>query len=144
MAYLRTIQIEFNHCDPAGIVFYPRYFEMTNSVCENFFADVAGRSYARIIAAGNGLPTVRLETSFRAPSRLGERVDFTLRVTAIGRSSVDVAITATCAGETRIEVTKRLVWLGADRRAAPWPDDIRAALSAALSADGGLPAADGG
>jgi len=24
--YERLIQIEFNHCDPAGIVFYPRYF----------------------------------------------------------------------------------------------------------------------
>ncbi|MFD1807906.1 hypothetical protein ACFSHQ_06310 [Gemmobacter lanyuensis] len=36
MIYRRPIQIEFNHCDPAGIVFYPRYFEMTNSVIENF------------------------------------------------------------------------------------------------------------
>ena len=44
--YERLIQIEFNHCDPAGIVFYPRYFEMVNSVCENFFREVAGLSYA--------------------------------------------------------------------------------------------------
>ena len=42
MTYTRHIRIEFNHCDPAGIVFYPRYFEMTNSVVENFFADVVG------------------------------------------------------------------------------------------------------
>ena len=47
MRYQRLIQIEFNHCDPAGIVFYPRYFEMTNSVVENFFADVVGRSFAQ-------------------------------------------------------------------------------------------------
>ena len=39
MLYHRLYPIEFNHCDPAGIVFYPRYFEMTNSVVENFFAD---------------------------------------------------------------------------------------------------------
>lgn len=44
--YERLIQIEFNHCDPAGIVFYPRYFEMVNSVIENFFADV-GRALIR-------------------------------------------------------------------------------------------------
>ena len=25
-------QVEFNHCDPAGIVFYPRYFEMISAV----------------------------------------------------------------------------------------------------------------
>lgn len=128
MPYVRTIQIEFNHCDPAGIVFYARYFEMTNSVCENFFADVVGWPYARIIAEGNGIPTVRLASSFRAPSRLGDRVDFALRVTALGRSSVDVAITASCGGETRVDVEKRLVWLGTDHRAAPWPDEIRSAL----------------
>jgi 4-hydroxybenzoyl-CoA thioesterase len=31
MLYHRLYPIEFNHCDPAGIVFYPRYFEMTMS-----------------------------------------------------------------------------------------------------------------
>ena len=130
MAYDKTIPIEFNHCDPAGIVFYPRYFEMTNSVCENFFADVVGRSYARMVADGNGIPTVRLDATFRAPSRLGERVLFRLTVTNVGRSSVDCRITATCADEPRIEVTKRLVWTGRDHRPAPWPDDMRAALQA--------------
>ena len=24
----RTVRIEWAHCDPAGIVYYPRYFEM--------------------------------------------------------------------------------------------------------------------
>ena len=48
--YRRAIQIEFNHCDPAGIVFYPRYFEMVNSVVENFFREVAGHSFAAMMA----------------------------------------------------------------------------------------------
>ena len=25
MSYRRTIPVEFNHCDPAGIVYFPRY-----------------------------------------------------------------------------------------------------------------------
>ena len=54
MSYTRLIQIEFNHCDPAGIVFYPRYFEMTNSVVENFFADVVGRSFAQMHSGQGG------------------------------------------------------------------------------------------
>ncbi len=79
MTYRRTIPVEFNHCDPAGIVFYPRYFEMTNSVVENFFAEVVGRSYARIsMQDRNGVPTVRLEATFRRPSRLGDRLAFML------------------------------------------------------------------
>ena len=44
MLYRRLYPIEFNHCDPAGIVFYPRYFEMTNHVCENFFREAVGVS----------------------------------------------------------------------------------------------------
>ena len=135
MHYRRTIPIEFNHCDPAGIVFYARYFEMTNSVCENFFADLVGRSYARIMAEGDGLPTVRLEAEFRAPSRLGDRLDFALQVTGIGRSSLDVTITAGAegGGEDRLTVRKRLVWIGPDKRSAPWPDAIRARIEPMLS-----------
>ena len=78
MLYRRNIQIEFNHCDPAGIVFYPRYFEMTNSVCENFFAEVAGHSFAAMMAARQGVPTARLSVDFHAPSRLGETLDWRL------------------------------------------------------------------
>ncbi len=44
MMYHRPVQIEFNHCDPAGIVFFPRYYEMVSSVCENFYKDVGALS----------------------------------------------------------------------------------------------------
>ena len=62
--YHRPIQIEFNHCDPAGIVFFPRFYEMVSSVCENFYKDVAGYPYARMMAAQQGVPTVRMEPTF--------------------------------------------------------------------------------
>ena len=61
MSYARTIRVEFNHCDPAGIVFYPRYFEMTNSVCENFFREVVGYSYHAMMVDGIGVPMARIE-----------------------------------------------------------------------------------
>ncbi len=47
MSDCRQIRVEFNHCDPAGIVFYPRYFEMANSVVENFFRDEVDYPFAR-------------------------------------------------------------------------------------------------
>lgn len=128
MTYTRTIPIEFNHCDPAGIVFYPRYFEMTNSVCENFFADRIGRSYGAMMAAGEGLPTAAIRADFRAPSRLGDKLDWTLTVERIGRTSVTVVLYASCAGEDRVEVEKTLVWIGENKRPAPWPEAMRAKL----------------
>ena len=87
MSYARTIRVEFNHCDPAGIVFYPRYFEMTNSVMENFFREVVGYSYHAMMADGIGVPTARVETDFRAPSRLGDVLDWGMVVEKVGGSS---------------------------------------------------------
>jgi 4-hydroxybenzoyl-CoA thioesterase len=129
MAYMRAIPVEFNHCDPAGIVFYPRYFEMTNSVVENFFSGVVGYPFARMVAEGRGVPTAGIEIDFRAASRLGDMLDFRLEVARLGRSSVTVSIAASCAGETRLEGKFTLVWLGPDARPEPWPATIRATFT---------------
>lgn len=130
MTYTREIQIEFNHCDPAGIVFYPRYFEMTNSVVENFFNDVVGRSFASMHRdARNGVPTVALGAEFVAPSRLGDKVLFSLRIEKLGRSSVNVRIAGHMGAEVRLRVALTLVWTDGLKPAA-WPDAMRARLAA--------------
>ena len=133
MSYSKTIQIEFNHCDPAGIVFYPRYFEMTNSVVENFFADEIGRSFAQMHNDGmkNGVPTVHIEADFVAPSRLGDKVDFTLVVRKLGGSSVAVEITGRMGDEVRMRARITLVWID-NMKAARWPEAMRARLAAHL------------
>lgn len=132
MIYTRDIAIEFNHCDPAGIVFYPRYFEMTNSVVENFYREIIGFPFARMMAEGRGIPTARIEIDFRAPSRLGEVLRFTLAVTRLGRASVTFRIAADCAGATRLSGLFTLVWVDAGGRPDPWPDAMRNQLAAYL------------
>ena len=94
MTWHRVIDVEFNHCDPAGIVFYPRYFEMTNAAVESLFRDGLRHPFARLMAEGAGVPTARIEVDFRAPSRLGDRLDLAVDVVALGRSSVTFRITA--------------------------------------------------
>jgi 4-hydroxybenzoyl-CoA thioesterase len=130
VSYRRDIRVEFNHCDPAGIVFFPRYYEMLNSVIENFFRDVLEAPWERVTTEeGHGVPTVRLETEFRAPSRLGEVLAFSLRVVRLGRSSVDFALEAVCGDELRLASSHRLVWVGRDGRAAAWPEALRGRLA---------------
>lgn len=137
MTYRRTIPVEFNHCDPAGIVFYPRYFEMTNSVVENFFAEVVGRSYARIsMQDRNGVPTVRIEATFRRPSRLGDRLAFMLEVTRVGGSSVGFHLEAHGDDGLRMEADLTLVWVSPEGTAAPWPDEVRARLQDEMNRKG--------
>lgn len=133
MSYQRTVQIEFQHCDPAGIVFYPRYFEMTNSLVENFFGDVVGFPYSRIIEERKGhVPTVHIEVDFSAPSRLGEKVNFILDVRSVGRSSVRFAIRAEKDGEKRLSAELVLVWVSFEGGALPWPEEMKAKLENAM------------
>ena len=127
MIYTRIMPVEFNHCDPAGIVFYPRYFEMTNSLVENFFAEVVGRSYGAMMDARQGVPTARLEVNFKVPSRLGERLEWRLEVVRIGGSSVNFIATAMVGDKVRLTAELTLVWVDGGKPAR-WPDAMRAKL----------------
>ena len=135
MLYRRAYAIEFNHCDPAGIVFYPRYFEMTNHVCENFFREAVGVSYADMMKQGAGVPTVRIETDFRAPSRLGDVLDVTLEVVRLGGSSVTFEIVGRGPDGVRLVVLITLVWVkdeGGVIAPRVWPEGMKAKLAGYL------------
>jgi 4-hydroxybenzoyl-CoA thioesterase len=128
MTYRRPIRVEFNHCDPAGIVFYPRFFEMTNSVIENFFREELDFPFTQMAAERTAVPTRKVETEFKAPARLGEMLDWTLDVEALGGSSVTFRIEAS--GEGIVRLTERLVLVrvGTDLRPTRWPEAVRARL----------------
>jgi 4-hydroxybenzoyl-CoA thioesterase len=84
-----------------------------------------------MMAEGQGVPTARLETNFHAPSRLGDRLDFTLAVTRIGGASIGFTLTARCGQELRITADLTLVWVQTGRP-APWPEALRHRLAAHL------------
>ena len=46
--FRQSQDITFRQCDPAGIVFYPRYFEMMNDAIERFFSDIVALSLIHI------------------------------------------------------------------------------------------------
>ena len=128
MTYTKTIPIEFNHCDPAGIVFYARYFEMTNSIIENFFADVVGTPFSVLHrTAGYGVPAINIEAKFTKPSWLGDKVDFELGIYKLGRSSLAFEINGSCLGERRLRAVITVVWME-KWRAQNWPAEMRARL----------------
>lgn len=130
MIYEKVIPVEFNHCDPAGIVFYPRYFEMCNSVVENFFTDIVQAPFSVIHAqAGSGIPAASIQVDFHAPSRLGDKLNFVLSVEKLGRSSLSLLITATCADEKRISIHITVVWI-VNGRPQSWPPEIQMKLAA--------------
>lgn len=83
------VGISFKHCDPAGMVFYPRYVELLNDVVEAWFAQGLGCDFRALhLQRRLAIPTVSLDCRFIRPSRLGDQLVAGLRVERVGTSSV--------------------------------------------------------
>jgi 4-hydroxybenzoyl-CoA thioesterase len=126
--FVAEILVRFAHCDTAGIVFYPRYFEMFNGVVEDWCADGLGVAFRELhLEQGLGLPAVHIETDFAAPSQLGDLLRAELTVQKLGGAAITVSIRLLGPqGEER--VTSELVLVMMDlkrRRAVPIPEKLR-------------------
>lgn len=126
MAFETEIVVRFAHVDAAGIVFYPRYFEMLNAAVEDWFAAM-GLDFATMHGARNmGVPTVKLDATFVAPSELGDRLTVSITPKEIGRSSCSLSVVFAGEGGERLRVDVVLVCMDlAARRSMAWPDELR-------------------
>ncbi len=87
----RNILIEWGDCDPAGIVFYPRYFAWFDACTAGLFA-AAGLPKPQMIATYKilGIPMVDTKARFIVPSKFGDEVRLESTITEFRRSSFDV------------------------------------------------------
>src|SRR5260370_280943 len=87
-AFVSQVQVLFRHCDPAGIVFYPRYFEMVNDLVEEWFDRGMGLPFHTLhVQRQVGTPTVSVQCDFTAPSRWHDTLRQVLEVRRIGGAS---------------------------------------------------------
>ena len=131
-SFERQIVVRMQHVDAAGIVFYPRYFEMVVQLIEDWFADGLGTDFHALHdLRGVGIPTVHVDIAFRRPRRLGDRLRFSLALLKLKRTSLQLAIAATCGGEERLRLRQVLTCtsLGETIRAVDIPPDLRAAMA---------------
>jgi 4-hydroxybenzoyl-CoA thioesterase len=136
--FSRDIQVHFSDTDPAGIIFYPRYFEMTSGLIEDWFADALGHPFnAMHQGMEHGVPTISLDISFSAASRIADRLRLTLAVERLGKSSITLDITATCGDEERFKMRQVLVYaaLGGKVRPKPLPAQLRARMEPFLTTE---------
>jgi 4-hydroxybenzoyl-CoA thioesterase len=128
----REVTIEWGDCDPAGIVFYPRYFAMFDASTAALFAAALGMSKARWIRAHGivGIPMVDTRAVFHIPSSFGETVRIESWVERFGRSSFDVRHRLMKGEALGAEAWEKRVWVGhhpddPDRiKAQPIPADV--------------------
>jgi len=125
----RTVRIEWGDCDPAGIIFYPRYFEIFDASSALLFEVALGMTKFEMLKALGvaGIPLVRTRAKFLKPTRFGDDVAVESAIT-FGRSSFDVNHRLTLHGELCAEGAEKRVWTvrdGQGRLAShPIPDEV--------------------
>lgn len=125
-AFQREVLVRFGHCDAAGWVFYPRYFEMISDFVEDWFEDGLEASAPGLFHHKQLLtPSVHFTVDFPKPTRYGDRLTFKLWTVRVGRSSCEVRIEASFHGEVRMRVRQVLVFIRAqDGRPTPIPPEV--------------------
>ena len=130
MSFEAPRRIRFADVDPAGIVFYPRYFEMINSVIEDWFDDGLGYGFDQMIRKdGFGVPLAHIDVDFTAPSQLDDALVFVLDVLSVGRSSIKLEMKAFCGEELRLTARPVLVFINSKKHApARLPDELKSRM----------------
>jgi 4-hydroxybenzoyl-CoA thioesterase len=138
MIYRRSARIEWGDCDPAGIVFFPRYFAMFDSCTTALFSQALGMSKFQFLRhyEFGGYPLVDTRARFLKPTKYGDDVAIETQATAFRRSSFDVQHRLSLGGQLCVECHDTRVWVKQvssdpqDIRAAPIPQEVIAKLSA--------------
>ncbi|MES2834557.1 MAG: thioesterase family protein [Pseudomonadota bacterium] len=119
-------RVRFADCDAAGIVFFPRYFEMLNGVVEDWFADCLGASFRELHQDRHvSVPTAAIEARFMLPSRLEDDLSFSLSVTRLGGASCTLRHRIAAGDQLRFEATQTIVYVGQSLKPEPWPEALR-------------------
>lgn len=132
----RAVRIEWGDCDPAGIVYYPRYFTFFDASTSALFERALGMTKFQFVKAYNsvGYPMVDTRARFLLPTRYGDDVVIETTVTEIRRSSFDIRHRLLKDGELAVEGFETRVWVERDPadpdkiKAKPLPPDMVAKL----------------
>ena len=86
-----TIHIEWGDCEPAGIVYYPRYFAYFDNCTSALFGAAGLPKHEMLKTYGIvGIPMVDTRARFIAPSRFGDDVVVESAIVKWNRSSFEV------------------------------------------------------
>jgi 4-hydroxybenzoyl-CoA thioesterase len=124
LVHRRTFRVEWGQCDPAGIVFYPRYLEIFDTGTGQLFART-GYSAAEMRAVYGivGMPLVEQGAKFLLPCRFDEEVTVESEAGEWGRASFVVKHRILNANRLAVEGFEKRVWAAADPNR---PGQIRA------------------
>jgi 4-hydroxybenzoyl-CoA thioesterase len=115
----KEIQVEWGDCDPAGIVYFPRFFEYFDAATNALFESVGFRKAEMLEHYGLlGIPLVEASAQFYVPASFGERVTIETQIVEWGRSSFRVEHRLFKGEVLAAEGREKRVWTVRDTRRA--------------------------
>ena len=124
MHFSYSQKVLFKHCDPAGIVFYPRFFEMINDAVEALFSDALDWPFEDMHPRA-GVPTAAFNVRFRKPCRHGDQLTLCLTLTRLGRTSLSLTTHVMRSDALCLDAEQTLVCIDGEGRPAAWPAKVR-------------------
>jgi len=132
----RTERIHWGDCDPAGIIYYPRYFEIFDRCTTTMLEQALGMTKHQYLIAYDftGHPVVDTRARFILPTRYGDDVVIESTIVALRRSSFEIQHHLSKNGNLSVEGSETRVWVrrqsanATSIKAHPIPDEVVARL----------------
>jgi len=130
-------RIEWGDCDPAGIIFYARYFDIFDAATTAMLERALGMKKIEYLKAYGWLahPLVATRGRFLRPTRYGDEVEIVTAVVECGGSSFKVEHRLALAGALAVEGFESRVFVARDPadpkrfKSAPMPAEVVAKLT---------------
>jgi 4-hydroxybenzoyl-CoA thioesterase len=108
----RAVRIDWGDCDPAGIIFYPRYFDIFDGSTSALFERALGLTKIELLKAYHfsGFPLVHTQARFLQPTRFGDDVMVESKI-KFGHTSFEVDHRLSLKGVTCVECVEKRVWV---------------------------------
>lgn len=112
LVYRRQLTIEWGHCDPAGIVFNPRFFEMFDASTWMLFETALGVKQQELASTYGiiGIALVDARANFMKPAKFGDVIEIASRIKEFRRSSFEVEHLISIGGMLSVEGGETRVW----------------------------------
>jgi len=136
---IRTTRIEWCDCDPAGIIYYPRYFQIFDTCTTVLIERALGMNKIDFLKVYNfmGYPVLETRARFHKPTRYGDEVAIETKLVEYGRSSFKIEHRLSKGEMLAAEGFETRVWSARDPddperiKAQPIPEAVIARFAAA-------------
>lgn len=119
--------IRFSHCDPAGQVYFPRFFDLLHDAMEDWFNVGLQERFADFLMTQQlGTPTVGTQCDFISPARFGDKLAIELTILRLGNSSIELGFNASIEGRACLKCKHMIcIFSKATLKAVPIPESLR-------------------